>query len=250
MAATAAGDRLTEQHRRLQLALRAATLTQLLAIWPAFDSADIDTTWPPVEAGLVALIQARGANSSGLAARYYEQFRTLEGAGPIVAHLPPPPPATDIIGGLRYAGPANARRLVAAGAPNPGPTTLTHVAGEVTRQTLNQGRRTITDNVESDPVALGYARVTDGNPCAFCAMLASRGPVYRSDQTGGFSAHGHCGCTAEPVFTRHQPWPGRNRHFQQLWARSTSGLHGDDARAAFRRAVEDRPLPTDPISTP
>lgn len=43
-----------------------------------------------------------------------------------------------------------------------------------------------------------WRRVTDGKPCAFCAMLASRGPVYAED-TVDFDAHPRCGCTSEAV---------------------------------------------------
>lgn len=51
-----------------------------------------------------------------------------------------------------------------------------------------------------------FRRVTDGKPCAFCAMLASRGPVYVSMDTADFRAHGACGCTAEIAFETPDEW--------------------------------------------
>ena len=50
-----------------------------------------------------------------------------------------------------------------------------------------------------------WRRVTDGKPCAFCAMLASRGPVY-SEDTVNFRAHRVCGCTAEACKEDAQEW--------------------------------------------
>ena len=50
-----------------------------------------------------------------------------------------------------------------------------------------------------------WRRVTDGHPCAFCAMLAGRGPVYAED-TVDFQSHSKCGCTAEMCFESPDEW--------------------------------------------
>ena len=50
-----------------------------------------------------------------------------------------------------------------------------------------------------------WRRVTDGHPCAFCAMLAGRGPVYAED-TVDFEAHSRCGCTSEMSFETVDEW--------------------------------------------
>jgi len=113
-------------------------------------------------------------------------------------------------------------------------------AGSATRHVLTGGRRSLLTLVEADPQALGWARVTDGDPCAFCAMLASRGPVYGSEAAAGFSAHDACACTAEPVYSRQAPWPGRAREFQELWRETTRNTSGRDSINAFRRAYEQQ----------
>jgi hypothetical protein len=117
--------------------------------------------------------------------------------------------------------------------------------GTAYRYTADGGRFTIQNTAEHDRTALGWARVTDGNPCYFCAMLASRGPVYKSQSSAllradGRKYHNGCGCTAEPVYNRDQPWPGDARRYQQLWKTSTAGLRGKAAINAFRRAHEGR----------
>jgi hypothetical protein len=60
-------------------------------------------------------------------------------------------------------------------------------------------RDTVLTNRRRDPSAVGWRRVTNGG-CKLCVMLASRGAVY-TDQTARFATHGHCKCTAQPVFS-------------------------------------------------
>lgn len=48
-------------------------------------------------------------------------------------------------------------------------------------------------------------RVTVGKTCAFCCMLAARGPVYTKD-TAAFQAHVYCDCTYEPVDVPNSKW--------------------------------------------
>lgn len=67
------------------------------------------------------------------------------------------------------------------------------------REIFRNSRNTIVSYSKSDSRAVGYARVTDGDPCKFCAMLATRGPIYAQD-TVGFASHSKCGCSGEPVY--------------------------------------------------
>lgn len=87
------------------------------------------------------------------------------------------------------------------------------------------------DNVERErrglrgPV-LGWARVLVGEVnCPFCAMLASRGAVYKSERTAGFQAHSRgpqggadCDCVATMV-VKGEPWEGEKEAalLQDLW---------------------------------
>lgn len=220
-------------------------MRDLLTIWQAFNIDAIASTWPVIQSALVALIQARHALSAGLAASYYTDFRDAEQvAGSVVPVLAAPPATTDVIGALLLAGPRTAGNLVALARPDAAAVTFSNVSGEVTRQTLNGGRDTLVESVNADPKALGYARVTDSSPCAFCAMLASRGPVYRSKgSAAGSQYHRHCGCTAEPVFSHHQPWPGQGREYADLWKQAKQESRkkdGADPAIEFRRLIEGR----------
>lgn len=118
---------------------------------------------------------------------------------------------------------------------------LAESAGEAARHVLTGGRRSLLTLLDQDPQAVGWARVTDGDPCAFCAMLSGRGIVYKTQQSAGFEAHPNCACTAEPAYSRSAPLPGRGQEFRDLWNAEIKGNYsGKDAARAWRRLYEQR----------
>jgi hypothetical protein len=75
------------------------------------------------------------------------------------------------------------------------------------------GREQVKVDVQADRRALGWIRITRGvGTCYFCAMLASRGPVYQEDSfdesdvrfegPGRHKVHDNCSCSLRAVFTR------------------------------------------------
>lgn len=240
MAATALGRRLTQVHRSAQLTLRAAVIRDLLLLWRSFDPADPDSYAEFAQlAGI--LIRLRYADSVGLASAYYRQFLQAEGIASRVLPLPAPPLDDAQINAALFAtGFAGTRRALRLGFPVRAARDQGFVlaSGAASRLVLNGGRDTITGTVATDGLVTGWQRVTSGDPCAFCAMLASRGPVYR-ESTVGFSAHDHCSCYPEP-FHHDSEWPAANQQFRNLWNETTRGLGGRDAVNAFRAAIEGR----------
>lgn len=113
-------------------------------------------------------------------------------------------------------------------------------SGAATKAVLTGGRRSLLTLLEEDRQIVGWVRVTDANPCAFCAMLASRGIVrYRSEAAARFQAHDHCACTAEPVYDYDSPLPGRAQEFKDLWNEHIRGKYsGAEARREWRRLHE------------
>jgi hypothetical protein len=192
---------LTEKHRRAQLVLRAATLQDLLKLWPAFDINRIAQTWPAFEEAALLLVQARARTSTGLASTYYRGLREVIGVTGKATPKLITPRVDDVVAGLRIVGPINAGKQLALGrmASVVAQNTLVNLSGETTRHVLNAGRKTVEASVMADRQAIGWRRVTSGSACEFCAMLASRGTVYKSE-TIDFSAHRHCACFPEPSF--------------------------------------------------
>jgi hypothetical protein len=182
-------------------------------------------------------VRAHHGLSSAFAAAYYDSFRRAEQ----VAGAPTPRPALPVdpehvatsmhVTGRVMTGKA----LLAGQSPQAAmQTALVRTSGALTRHVLAGGRDTLVLSTLEDEQAVGWARVTSGRCCAFCAMLASRGPVYGED-TSRFRAHDHCACTAEPSYEG-SAWPGRSREFQRLWSEHASGA--ENPLQSFRRALE------------
>lgn len=81
---------------------------------------------------------------------------------------------------------------------------------------------------------VGWRRVSSGSGCGFCAMLESRGAVYKRERSAGFSAHDGCSCTAEPVWRREDE-PPHVRDLQREWAEVTQGYYGRDKIKAWNK---------------
>ncbi len=121
----------------------------------------------------------------------------------------------------------------------------TKLAGTVSRIVLNGARDTIHRTTRESRVIVGWRRVTDADPCFFCAMLAGRGAVYKSGRTagdprwGGEPYHDHCQCTALPLY-EHEDEPPEVDDLYEQWQAATAGRSGSAAIRAWRRHWESR----------
>jgi hypothetical protein len=254
LATTATGAQLTEDHRQVQLALRSAFLRELVRLWPLINLDRLDETAAQWIGWVTDLILAWREQSVTYALTYYDQFRRAEIGQPLAQRgvyrsLVTVEPAA-IRTSLLVTGPVGVKSRIGKGIhPEIAKAkALVDVTGAASRHVLDGGRQLITEAVVEDKVALGFVRVTDDDPCAFCAMLASRGPVYRTEETARRTTsrskkrgpnekyHDHCGCGAEPVFTDDTEWPGRAREFEKIWNDVAKGK--GDALKKFRVAYE------------
>lgn len=236
---SATGAALTEAHRLQQLAIQRAALRDLVTLWPAFDATDIDASWAALEPAVLAITGQSRALSASLAGAYYQAMRLIEGVsgGFAVPTVTGWEQAAAIA--LRVMGPVAAKSYTARQLPDVEGRTLVGLSGAVGRTVLNGGRETLVAAVKDDRRARGWARTGSGSPCAFCAMLISRGPVY-GEATGDFEAHDHCACGLEPVFSADEPRSPQAQELFDLWQTSTAdaGNGEGDALRAFRAAVE------------
>ena len=118
------------------------------------------------------------------------------------------------------------------------------------RMAMNGSRGTLLDLADADPKAIGYARVSKtGKPCGWCAMLISRGAVYKSAESAGDAEgvdqfHDNDQCYAEPVFSLEQfdsdPKFDLNRELSDEWPRVTKGLSGKAAVSEWRKYIRDK----------
>jgi hypothetical protein len=253
VAATLEAARLTEAHRLAQQRVGRNAAAQALVAFRLLDHEDLDHTierWIEV---VVPLIQSNRQTSARLAASYLDVFRGMElgiTPGRFTPDIAEDLPFRQLTTSLLVTGPAKIRSGLAKSHNVEQVLNAAQVAtaGAAMRHAMNGGRDTVQRTVRADRSALGYARTVSGAPCAFCAMLASRGPVYKDDSFdasdarfhgfGEAKVHDHCSCGVEPVYRRDAAWPIGTNRYSQLWQDSTRGLSGDAARNAFRRALE------------
>lgn len=234
--------------KAIQLAIRAALMRDVIKLWPALDKNRLAETWPGWIRAMSLLVTNYHSQSSFAAGRSYQTMRERALQSPAPSRLIKLAPAPDqqwLNRALGFAGPGMLDKETA----RPG-TALSTTLGTASRIVLDGGRTTTLQTVEADPAAVGWWRMTDGDPCHFCAMLASRGVTFdrhsfdRSDARfvgeGDAKVHNMCGCTLKPAFSRSQQLPRVNDEAEQVWRESTAGLSGDAARAAFRKAWEAR----------
>ena len=169
------------------------------------------------------LVGTYGDVAATAAADYYDALRTEANIrGGFRALLAPGVPVGQVQASTRWAmGP------LFGGARQDALKRATQVADRLTLQT---GRDTIDRSTRQDSARPRYARVPQGATCAFCLMLASRGPVYGTARDAGQGNvwHADCDCTPTPIYDG-QPLPDgydpEALYDRYLDAREQSGSH-------------------------
>lgn len=127
------------------------------------------------------------------------------------------------------------------------------VAATSARFVTVAGHEQIFENIKADPRARGWVRTTKPGCCFFCAMLASRGAVYKETSfqesdprfhgPGNHKVHDSCGCGLRPTYSDTDPMPDRVDQLSDLWIDSQEKRKpGESAINAFRRIYSANPL--------
>lgn len=141
------------------------------------------------------------------------------------------------------------------------PESVLRRAGEIGMKFVeNGGRSTILHAVDGQRSnGVRFARVLTGaENCAFCVMLASRGPVYRSEASAGDktvngmveSFHPGCDCKIVPVYSKSN-YPGRDSWLEadRIYRQATKGVSGyKDSLNAIRNYLKEHPISAEDIS--
>ncbi|MFP7366293.1 hypothetical protein SFC07_11070 [Corynebacterium callunae] len=119
------------------------------------------------------------------------------------------------------------------------------VRAEPRNETTPQSyRRTTTTGEE-----LGWARVLTGDEnCAFCAMLASRGPVYSEETVltagskssrEGMTYHANCDCAAVLVI-KGRKWQGETEYkkLKSMWDNATENPTKDEIKEGLEQPLD------------
>lgn len=117
-------------------------------------------------------------------------------------------------------------------------------SGTVDAAGIASGRDATLGAIRNDRLVLAVARGTGPDPCYFCALLASRGFVYKSEATAGVGDtegivkyHVHCHCFPIFRFVRASELPPLNAYFQEKWTDVTDDYSGHDKVKAWRRWI-------------
>jgi hypothetical protein len=213
-------------------------LRDILRIWGQLNTRDVRSSWPALRTALAALIRERFGASSDMAAAYYAAARQAAGIrGSFPLSAVPAPSQALITATLDSTGPWALLQRIQKAQPLDKALQNTGVvmSGAASRLILNGARMAILRAVGDDAEAVGWMRVTAANPCAWCAMIAGRGPVFKTEQSAGFKAHDHCRCSAAAVWSHSDAEALRNNELQQQWQEVTAGRSGKDALNAWRR---------------
>lgn len=268
MAVTLTATTLTTAEQAAQARLGALYAALALRLWLArADPKNIDDSARKIFDLLIPQILKGRLASATQARKYYQTFRILETSDKTLWQPPAAITGLDKVvldTSLRVTGPIRFKQgLAKVSGADLTPETeraLTQsilkdagksLAAAVTRHVIDGAREEILTDTKADPVALGFMRVTkSARPCYFCAMLASRGPVYGAEAfnaadarfvgDGVAKAHDNCSCVLEPVFSRATNLPDMSRKANEVWGKSTGGKSGQAAINAFRTAWVNR----------
>ena len=223
MASNATAAAVTEAHRRLQVAIKAEATRLSLDVWPLLDPSRPDATFGAWAEANATIIDLAAIESVRAAADYFVTYSAAETGA---RYNPPQFPSVSrdrIFGTMLKVGPDRIGELLKSGQTllRAARTAQVEASGATAMLAMDPQRQGLADATAADygsnPAPKGWARVTSSKPCAFCAFVASRGPVYRSEASASFRPHKHCGCTVEPVYSRTADWPGKGREFKQIY---------------------------------
>lgn len=246
-------DALVAGYRTAQFTVAEQVAALAVARWVAeAERGDLVAAQSRWIAAMVPIILRYRTQQATNARPFYQALRILETGTRAVFNVPGPlefdPSA--LRRSLYFVGP---KRVLEDGVAFDDEAILKGIEGSVVRHTLNGGRDVIANAIKADPVAVGYYRQTDGDPCHFCAMLASRGPVYKEDSfddsdprfegDGKAKVHDECACANVPLFSRTAELPEVNRRAEDTWA-SLTGFDAKgkpiDPQKEFRQRWEGR----------
>jgi hypothetical protein len=232
---------LLNRYQSNQQALAARVALAVASLWNRIiNPASFNDSWNQLEPILTGIVTTYYNATAADAAQYYSASRII--AGNNYLNVPGQAPDEDYINKvLNIMGPGQFYHYL-KDQPEDNAATMAAdgLRGAATRLVLAGGRDTVTGTTPLDPMARGWERVIEPGACSFCAMLASRGAVYK-ESTVDFRAHDHCHCVARAVFIGQK---SVNQGLSEEWGKATAGTRGKAAIAAWDQYWSDKNVNT------
>jgi hypothetical protein len=245
-----------EDHRVEQAALVSLIARLVAHAWATLlDPHNLKGSTPRLTAAIEAIVKQYGAASAAHALSSYRSQRRAAGIVGRPALRMPQAPSHDVIEGTVE---NTLHSLYGPVTPETEARVQDALTSEVEQLVLHQGRDALINATQSDKEAKGWARVTEPDACSFCRLLATRGAVYKTRESGDFRAHtkkpdgsgGTCRCNVEPVFNAFEMTAQARQDLADYRnLTKTYGTAGRDILVAWRQHVEGRPV-TGPLTKP
>lgn len=201
-------------------------VAELVAEWPSLPLGNPEQVRRLLAELLADLTDAFHDVAAGLGADWYDELRLEAGVpGSFTAPLPEAPPLEQIRESASWA---------ASGLYTDTEKALADAATVMDRILANADRAAIEGAAKADPQPVRWARYASANACAFCALNATRGPVFRSEDTAATKYHNLCRCIAVPV------WSPRD-YDEAPWIADWRATY-DEARTAAGRDADSKAI--------
>lgn len=247
------------QHVERQEQIAGSVSDGLSLLWPILQFTDLDKSTPSWLHATTLQIKQGWDESADAAFEFVQQALLSvepDAVPPVKAEVTFP--AQDIQLAMRVRGPVEVKRQVKRAVPEREAMEAGKNASDGVGSTkaTDGGRVEVLQFVQKEAPKrlkqgkpIGYARKTDSNPCYFCALLASQGAVYYSEDSfsqsnskirevkwtsnsdkgtrrafigdGPAKVHDHCQCTMRPVFSESDKWDERAKYFLDQWNKAT-----------------------------
>lgn len=276
-------------HQRRQEELADSLVPVVARSWRVVDFHDLSRTELPWVESVLPSAREAYVRSQGLTADFIPSYRDakrfqdeLDMSPGVVTLWDDSRASTDVLGGntddaeivmlpptlderatvasLLAAGPGSVKHRMPAPRDESMAVGLSNAVGAVIEKSINGGREYARAYANASPDVVGWQRITDSDPCAFCALLASRGPRYfnlariaatdakytSDDGDDGEEAakvHFHCKCSLIPVFDGSpEPLSGWARTAREVWEMESNlpaGSGWKDRRREYRRRYDN-----------
>ncbi|SKZ83727.1 Uncharacterised protein [Mycobacteroides abscessus subsp. abscessus] len=277
--------------------MAAATATGLALLWPILSYGNLSQTTPVWVHATTLEIEKQFRFSEDLAFEYVQAARwSVKPDAPALEKIPTAFPTEDVQLAMHVTGPYAIKAKV-GDAPPEGVVVddvmsqaRTNTTGVGVKHAMNGGRGEVQQQIRAefeqavvaentakkagasvtdlsarraDRKAIGYARMTDDDPCYFCAILASQGATYLNEHSfdlsnskvrdikrngqivahrpfvgdGPVKVHDHCRCQLRPVYRKADEMDERANYFLEQWKKFGVGGKGDDG--VYRNAMQN-----------
>lgn len=269
-AITALAEWYAVQHIIQQESIAGKVAAGLGLLWPILQFNKLDDTTTTWLHAVTLQIENAFDDSAAAAFQYVQAAKwSVEPDSDPLSQVDVSLPVQDVQTAMKVTGPIQVKSRMPAPESEAMDSGEKGSTGAGITQAMNGGRSQVLAQVRADAAGrkragkvIGYARVTDSNPCYFCALLASQGAVYLTENAfnrssnavrevkwtsnndkgtwrkflgdGPAKVHDNCKCTMRPVYSESDSMDERAKYFLDQWKTHGKSSGGRSALQNYR----------------